>query len=211
MVAGSSFSLALQKGNGPLTRGDAEPLTLRLLTRTCTNFGMTSPFGVSSSQLARRAVPSALRTATIPETLNTWSGRADLNCRPHPPQGCAIPSFATSRKKLWATWATIRYSVGQVALWTSTQLAPDVSYNGSDSVYSRRPVVCRSTSDSKGDPLPCLRHFVSRGSTATTNLVRTGGFEPPTPRIRNECATRLRYALTYKNLVRVRGLEPPRS
>src|ERR1700691_3204152 len=26
-----------------------------------------------------------------------WSGRLDLNQRPHPPQGCAIPGFATSR------------------------------------------------------------------------------------------------------------------
>src|ERR1700736_211165 len=26
-----------------------------------------------------------------------WSGRLDSNQRPHPPQGCAIPGFATSR------------------------------------------------------------------------------------------------------------------
>jgi hypothetical protein len=29
--------------------------------------------------------------------LQKWSGRLDSNQRPHPPQGCAIPGFATSR------------------------------------------------------------------------------------------------------------------
>ena len=40
------------------------------------------------------------RPAQNPHGLNCeeeWSGRLDLNQRPHPPQGCAIPGFATSR------------------------------------------------------------------------------------------------------------------
>src|SRR5271156_4545810 len=57
-------------------------------------------------------------------------------------------SRGSAATKSWATRATIRFSVGQAALWTSTRLAPSVSYDGSDSVNSRRPVVCRSTSES---------------------------------------------------------------
>jgi hypothetical protein len=71
-----------------------------------------------------------------------------------------------------------------------------------------RPPVCRSTSHSKGDPLPCLRHFVSRGSAAT-NLVRASGFEPPTPRFRREYSNQTELRPDRK-LVGTGRLELPR-
>src|ERR1700685_2524443 len=42
-----------------------------------------------------------------------WSGRLDLNQRPHPPQGCAIPGFATSRpiQKRSGLYSFIRLSL----------------------------------------------------------------------------------------------------
>jgi hypothetical protein len=61
-------------------------------------------------------------------------------------------------------------------------------------IASRLPV-CRSTSHStRLDVTTHLRRWVR--PPGLSNLVRATGFEPATPRIRNECATRLRYALT---------------
>src|SRR5271163_743058 len=45
----------------------------------------------------------------------------------------------------------------------------------------------------------CRLHGLPFIGSHLINLVRASGFEPPTSRIRNECATRLRYALTDKN------------
>ena len=114
-------------------------------------------------------------------------------------------------------------------MWTSIQLAPNVSYNGFECVELRRPLACRSTSDStrldvtihlrrwvlppglsKMRGCQCRLHGLPFIGSHLLNLVRASGFEPPTPRIRNECATRLRYALTDKKLVGATGLEPAR-
>src|SRR6201987_1789937 len=46
----------------------------------------------TSAQLLRQKLSSSLRGG------KKWSGRLDLNQRPHAPQACALPGCATSRR-----------------------------------------------------------------------------------------------------------------
>jgi hypothetical protein len=131
-----------------------------------------------------------------------------LNSRPPVPQTGALTKLRHAPKNLWATRATIRYRLGRLRLWTNTGLAPHASYNGLRELI---PIAlsCRSTSDSQSCRelyahirFPAFWVTCSGAASTlrenTSNLVRVGGFEPPTTRIRGEDSTMLSYTLIKK-------------
>jgi hypothetical protein len=95
-------------------------------------------------------------------TSKYWSGKLDSNQQPLDPQPSA-PPLSYSPKNLWATRATIRYRLGRLRLWTSTGLAPHVSYNGLRELI---PIAlsCRSTSDCQALQLALSAGLVPRGT-----------------------------------------------
>jgi hypothetical protein len=142
-----------------------------------------------------------------------------LNSRPPVPQTGALTKLRHAPKNLWATRATIRYRLGRLRLWTNTGLAPHASYNGLRELI---PIAlsCRSTSDSQSCRelyahirFPAFWVTCSGAASTlrenTSNLVRVGGFEPPTTRIRGEDSTMLSYTLIKKNLVGAGRFELP--
>ena len=92
-------------------RGHCAPPLQKPSQSVCT-FGLTS-WGFMVKRVRKRSRDKMLsHYVTAPSFSEEWSGWQDSNLRPHRPERCALPSWATSRQQYLLYYEALRNAIG---------------------------------------------------------------------------------------------------